>query len=174
MIILTQQINDQIRDKEVRLIGQDGAQLGIVSGLEAQKLADNANLDLVKISPQAKPPVCKIMDYGKFRYEAIKKAKEAKKNQKVVEMKEIWLSATIDTNDLHTKAKAAQKFIEQGNRVRASIRLKGRQMAYPDLAVKIMEQFFEILKDIAQIEKKPSQEAKTIAMILVPITTIKK
>lgn len=124
---------------------------------------------MVLISPQAAPPVAKIMDYGKFRYEQIKKAKEAKKNHKVVELKEVWLSATIDTNDLLTKAKSAIKFLEQGDRVRASIRLKGRQMAHPEVGFKVMEDFFEIVKEYGSIDKKSSLEGRSISMIMVPI-----
>ena len=124
---------------------------------------------MVLISPQAVPPVAKIMDYGKFKYEQIKKAKEAKKNQKVVELKEVWLSATIDTNDLLTKAKSAIKFLESGDRVRASIRLKGRQMAHPEVGFKVMEDFFEIVKEYGNIEKKSSLEGRSISMVVVPI-----
>jgi len=167
-VIKELQTNTQIRDREIRLIGADGQQLGIVSAYEAQRIADDDGLDLVKISPNSVPPVCKIMDYGKFKYEMIKKAKEAKKNQKVVEMKEIWLSATIDTNDLLTKAKQAEKFLKGGDRVRVSIRLKGRQMARPEIGIKVMEEFIEVLKETATVDKKPSLEGRSIAMILNP------
>jgi len=139
-----------------------------MSSRDALGIAMEKELDLVMISPQAKPPVCKIMDYGKFKYEMIKKAKEAKKNQKVVEMKEIWLSATIDTNDLLTKAKQAEKFLKGGDRVRVSIRLKGRQMARPEIGIKVMEEFIEVLKETATADKKPSLEGRSIAMILNP------
>lgn len=139
-----------------------------MSSRDALGIAMEKELDLVMISPQAKPPVCKIMDYGKFKYEMIKKAKEAKKNQKVVEMKEIWLSATIDTNDLLTKAKQAEKFLKGGDRVRVSIRLKGRQMARPEIGIKVMEEFIEVLKETATVDKKPSLEGSSIAMILNP------
>mgnify|MGYP000078188985 CR=1 FL=1 len=139
-----------------------------MSSRDALGIAMEKELDLVMISPQAKPPVCKIMDYGKFKYEMIKKAKEAKKNQKVVEMKEIWLSATIDTNDLLTKAKQAEKFLKGGDRVRVSIRLKGRQMARPEIGIKVMEEFIEVLKETATVDKKPSLEGRSIAMILNP------
>lgn len=142
--------------------------MGVVSTIEAKDMAYDAELDLVLISPQAAPPVAKIMDYGKFRYEQIKKAKEAKKNQKVVELKEVWLSATIDTNDLLTKAKSAIKFLESGDRVRASIRLKGRQMAHPEVGFKVMEDFFEIVKEYGNIEKKSSLEGRSISMVVVP------
>ncbi|MDE6188882.1 MAG: translation initiation factor IF-3 [Clostridia bacterium] len=162
-------INGQIREKTVRLLDQDGAQLGIMSANEANELAQSKDLDLVLISPTAKPPVCKIMNYGKFKYETIKREKENKKNQHTVELKEVWLSATIDVGDLNTKAKQAQKFIANGDRVRVSIRLRGRQMARPELAMKVMDDFFDILKDIAQMEKKPLLEGKSIAMTLSPI-----
>lgn len=162
-------INGQIRERSVGVLGQDGAQLGIMSSIEANELAQQKNLDLVLISPVAKPPVCKIMNYGKFKYETVKKEKENKKNQRVVELKEVWLSATIDVGDLNTKAKQAQKFITNGDRVRVSIRLRGRQMARPELAMKVMDEFFDILKDIAQMEKKPLLEGKSIAMTLAPI-----
>ena len=162
-------INGQIRERSVRVLDQDGAQLGIMSSIEANELAQQKNLDLVLISPVAKPPVCKIMNYGKFKYETVKKEKENKKNQRVVELKEVWLSATIDVGDLNTKAKQAQKFITNGDRVRVSIRLRGRQMARPELAMKVMDEFFDILKDIAQMEKKPLLEGKSIAMTLAPI-----
>lgn len=163
-----QLLNEQIREREIRVIDSEGNQLGIMSSRDALNIAIEKELDLVMISPQAKPPVCKIMDYGKFKYEMIKKAKEAKKNQKVVEMKEIWLSATIDTNDLLTKAKQAEKFLKSGDRVRVSIRLKGRQMARPEIGIKVMEEFIEILKETATVDKKPSLEGRSIAMILNP------
>lgn len=154
------------------MIGEDGEQLGIMSLAEARRLADEKNLDLVKISPQAIPPVCKLMNYGKYKYEMVKKAKEAKKNQKIVELKEVWLSATIDIGDLKTKATHANRFLCDGDKVRVSIRLKGRQMAHPEVAIKVMENFFELVKENGTMEKKPIQEARTIAMILSP--TIKK
>lgn len=137
---------------------------------QAKELAYEKDLDIVLISPQAQPPVAKIMDYGKFRYEQIKKNKEAKKNQKVVELKEVWLSATIDTNDMVTKAKNAIKFLQNGDRVRASIKLKGRQMMRPEMAVKVMDDFFELLKEHGQVEKKPNLEGRSVSMIIVPIT----
>lgn len=162
-------INGQIREREVRVLDSDGTQLGIMSSRDANALAEQKELDLVLISPTAKPPVCKIMNYGKFKYETIKKEKENKKNQKVVELKEVWLSATIDVGDLNTKAKQANKFLTNGDRVRVSIRLRGRQMARPELAMKVMDDFFDILKDVAVIEKKPLLEGKSIAMTLAPI-----
>lgn len=162
------QLNEQIRDREVRLIGQNGEQLGILSAAEAQRLADDAGLDLVKISPNAQPPVCKIMDYGKFRFETLKKEKEAKKNQKTVEVKEIWLSMTIDVGDLNVKAKQAVKFLASGNKVKVSIRLRGRQNAHSDLGLDVMNKFFEMLEGKAVMDKKPGLEGRTIIMILSP------
>lgn len=162
-------INSDIREKEVRLLDADGTQLGIMSSREANALADERNLDLVMISPTAKPPVCKIMDYGKYRYETTKREKENRKNQKIVEVKEVWLSATIDVGDLNTKAKQANKFISDGNRVRVSIRLKGRQQARPELALKVMTDFFELVKENAQMDKPPVTEGRVVAMLLTPI-----
>lgn len=162
-------INSDIREKEVRLLDADGTQLGIMSSREANAIADEKNLDLVLISPMAKPPVCKIMDYGKYRYETTKREKENKKNQKVVEVKEVWLSATIDVGDLNTKAKQANKFISDGNRVRVSIRLKGRQQARPELALKVMTDFFDLVKENAQMDKPPTTEGRVVAMLLIPI-----
>ncbi|MEG1395151.1 MAG: translation initiation factor IF-3 [Clostridia bacterium] len=162
-------INNQIREKEVRVLDAANEQLGIMSSFEANKLADEKVLDLVLISPTATPPVCKIMDYGKFKFETLKKEKDNKKNQKVVEIKEIWLSATIDVGDLKTKGKSAQKFLESGDRVRVSIRLKGRQMARPEIAIKVMDDFFELLKDYSQMEKRPLLEGKSLAMTLNPL-----
>lgn len=147
----------------------EGEQIGIMSIVEANRLADDKMLDLVLISPTAKPPVCKIMDYGKFKYETLKKEKENRKNQKIVEMKEVWLSTTIDIGDFNTKAKQAQKFLMAGDRVRVSIRLRGRQMARPELAVKVMDEFFDKLKEFSQMDKRPLLEGKSMAMVLNPI-----
>ena len=162
-------INNQIREREVRLLDTDGAQLGIMSSREAAAIADSKELDLVLISPTAKPPVCKIMDYGKYKYEMIKREKENKKNQKVVEIKEVRLSATIDTGDMVTKSKQALKFLGEENRVKVSLRLRGRQMARPELAVKVMQEFFEMVKEKAQMEKAPVQDGRNITMMLAPI-----
>lgn len=158
-----------IRHAEVRLIGADGEQLGIMSTHEALRMAEEANLDLVEISPQAKPPVCKIMDYGKFRFELLKKQKEAKKNQKVIELKEIWLSMTIDVGDLNVKAKQTIKFLTQGNKVKVSIKMRGRQNAHANMGVDVMNRFFELVKDYGVMEKKPLLEGRNILMILGPI-----
>lgn len=162
-------INGQIREREVRLLDEDSSQLGIMSGRDAFALAQERNLDLVLISPTAKPPVCKIMNYGKYKYETIKKEKENKKNQKIVELKEVWLSATIDVGDLNTKANQASKFLKNGDKVRVSIKLRGRQMARPELAMKVMDEFFDLVKENAQMEKQPLLEGKSIAMTLAPI-----
>ncbi len=162
------QINAEIRDKEVRLIGENGEQLGIVSSREALAVAEESGLDLVKISPNAVPPVCKVMNYGKFLFEQNKKAKEAKKNQKVVEIKEVWLSMTIDVGDLNVKAKQAQKFLSCGNKVKVSIRMRGRQMAHSELGLEVMNKFYEIVKDFGTMEKKPLTEGRNIWMMLVP------
>ena len=159
-------INEQIRDKEVRLIGADGEQLGIVSSKEAQKLADEAGLDLVKIAPTAKPPVCKIIDYGKYRYEQARKEKEAKKKQKIVELKEIRLSPNIDTNDLNTKINSAKKFIEKGNKVKVTLRFRGREMAHMNQSKYILDDFAEALADVAVVEKAPKVEGRSIGMVL--------
>ena len=162
------QINAEIRDKEVRLIGENGEQLGIVSSREAIAVAEESGLDLVKISPNAVPPVCKVMNYGKFLFEQNKKAKEAKKNQKVVEIKEVWLSMTIDVGDLNVKAKQAQKFLTSGNKVKVSIRMRGRQMAHSELGLEVMNKFYEIVKDFGTMEKNPLTEGRNIWMMLAP------
>ena len=162
------QINAEIRDKEVRLIGENGEQLGIVSSREALAVAEESGLDLVKISPNAVPPVCKVMNYGKFLFEQNKKAKEAKKNQKVVEIKEVWLSMTIDVGDLNVKAKQAQKFLSSGNKVKVSIRMRGRQMAHSELGLEVMNKFYEIVKDFGTMEKNPLTDPRNIWMMLAP------
>jgi len=162
------QLNEEIRDKEVRLIGETGEQLGIVSSREALSIAEDRGLDLVKISPNANPPVCKIMNYGKYLFEQNKKAKEAKKNQKVIEIKEVWLSMTIDVGDLQVKAKQAHKFLTGGNKVKVSIRMRGRQMAHAEMGVDVMNRFFELVKEVGTMEKKPLTEGRNIWMMLVP------
>lgn len=159
-------INEQIRDKEVRLIGADGEQLGIMSSRDAQKLADEAGLDLVKIAPTAKPPVCKIVDYGKYRYEQTRKEKEAKKKQKVIEIKEIRLSPNIDTNDLNTKMNAARKFLSKGDKVKVTLRFRGREMAHMNSSKHILDEFAENLTDIAVVEKAPKVEGRSMTMFL--------
>ena len=165
---LDHQLNDEIRDKEIRLIGADGAQLGIMSADEANNLADEQGLDLVKISPNAVPPVCKIMDYSKFCFDQKKKEKEAKKNQRVVEIKEIRMSPSIDTNDLNTKIKSALKFLSDGNRVKVSVRFRGREMAHTNLGEKLLMDFAEACTEIATMEKNPKLEGRFMAMFLTP------
>ena len=159
-------INERIRDKEVRLIGQDGEQLGIMSARDAMKLAREADLDLVKIAPGAKPPVCKIIDYGKYRYELARKEKEAKKKQKTVEVKEIRLSPNIDTNDLNTKVNAAKKFISKGNKVKITLRFRGREMAHIAQSKHILDDFAKEVEEVAVVEKAPKQEGRSISMVL--------
>ena len=159
-------IKEQIRDKEARLIGADGEQLGIMSAREAYKLAQEAELDLVKIAPGAKPPVCKIIDYGKYRYELARKEKEARKKQKTVELKEVRLSPNIDTNDLNTKMNAARKFISKGNKVKVTLRFRGREMAHVQASKHILDDFAEALADIAVVEKAPKLEGRSMGMVL--------
>lgn len=159
-------INEQIRDKEVRLIGEDGEQLGIVATKDAMQLAKEAELDLVKIAPTAKPPVCKIIDYGKYRYELARKDKEAKKKQKVIEVKEVRLSPNIDTNDLNTKMGAARKFLEKGDKVKVTLRFRGREMAHMSKSRYILEDFAEKLSDIAVIDKPSKVEGRSMIMFL--------
>ena len=159
-------INEQIRDKEVRLIGPDGEQLGIMSAKEAYFKAKDANLDLVKIAPTAKPPVCKIIDYGKYRYELARKAKEAKKKQKTVETKEIRLSPNIDTNDLNTKVNQARKFLSKGAKVKVSLRFRGREMAHRDVGREILDSFYKELEDVSTVDKPAKMEGRSMVMIL--------
>ena len=159
-------INGQIRDKEVRLIGSDGEQLGIMSAKEAMFKAQEAGLDLVKIAPQAKPPVCKIIDYGKYRYELARKEKEARKKQKVIDVKEVRLSPNIDTNDLNTKVGAARKFLEKGDKVKVTLRFRGREMAHMNSSKYILDEFAESLSDIATVDKAPKVEGRSMTMFL--------
>ena len=159
-------INEQIRDKEVRVVGADGDQLGVMSAREAQKLADEAGLDLVKIAPKAKPPVCKVIDYGKYRYEMARKEKDAKKKQKTVELKEIRLSPNIEANDLNTKMNAAKKFLAKGNKVKITLRFRGREMAHMNSSKHILDDFAENLSDVAVVEKAPKVEGRSIGMVL--------
>ena len=159
-------INEQIRDREVRVIGTDGQQLGDMSSRDAQKLADEAELDLIKISPKAKPPVCKIMDYGKFRYEQQKREKEAKKKQHIVEVKEIRLSPNVEINDLKTKANNARKFIEKGDKVKVTLRFRGREMAHISSNAHVLDDFAKMLEDIASVVKAPKLEGRNMTMFL--------
>ena len=159
-------INGQIRDKEVRVISEDGEQLGIMSSKDAMKLAREAELDLVKIAPKAQPPVWKIIDYGKYKYELARKEKEAKKKQKTVEVKEVRLSPNIDTNDLNTKMNNAKKFITKGNKVKVTLRFRGREMAHMQQSKHILDDFAEMLADVAVIEKPAKQEGRSMSMVL--------
>ena len=159
-------INEQIRDREVRVVSESGEQLGIMSARDAMKLAQEAELDLVKIAPTAKPPVCKIIDYGKFRYEQARKEKEAKKKQRTVEVKEVRLSPNIDTNDLNTKMNNARKFISKGNKVKVTLRFRGREMAHMQQSKHILDDFAEKMKDVAVIEKPAQLEGRSLSMVL--------
>ena len=159
-------INEQIRDREIRLIGEDGEQLGIMSAREAMKIAQEAELDLVKIAPAAKSPVCKIIDYGKYKYEQARKEKEAKKKQKTVEVKEVRLSPNIDTNDLNTKINNAKKFISKGNKVKVTLRFRGREMAHVQQSKHILDDFAETLADVAVVEKPAKMEGRAMSMVL--------
>ena len=166
-IISELMINEQIRDREIRLIGENGEQLGIMSARDAMKLAREANLDLVKIAPTAKPPVCKIIDYGKYRYEQARREKEARKKQKTIEVKEIRLSPNIDTNDLNTKVNQARKFVSGGNKVKVAVRFRGRELAHTAVGKTILEDFAQNLSDIAVIDKPAKLEGKSMVMFLV-------
>ena len=163
------EINGQIRDREVRLIGADGEQKGVVSIQVAMRAAEEAGLDLVKIAPQAVPPVCKVLDYGKYRFEQQKKEKEAKKNQKVVELKEIRLSLNIDTNDFNTKVNQAAKFLQQGHKLKVSIRFRGREMAHTSLGLDVHKRFAEALEGKAVIDKQPKLEGRSMMMFMSPV-----
>lgn len=165
---LDHQINEEIRDKELRVIGANGDQLGIMSSADALALAEEKELDLVKIAPNAVPPVCKIMDYGKFRFEQLKKEKEAKKNQRVVEVKEIRMSPSIDTNDFNTKVKSAVKFLNDGNRVKVTVRFRGREMAHTSLGEVLLKQFGESCAEVATVEKGAKLEGRNMSMFLSP------
>lgn len=162
-------INGSITDKEVRLIDEHGTQLGVMSKSEAQRIADFRNLDLVLMSPAAKPVVCKIMDYGKYRFDMIKKDKESRKAQKIVEVKEIRLSQTIDVGDLNTKAKQAKGFLTDGNKVKVSLRMRGRELAHPEISVEVLNGFYEQIKEYAVLDKKPTPEGRAIFMMLSPV-----
>lgn len=159
-------INEQIKEKEVRLIGESGEQIGVVSIDEARRLADEAGVDLVLIAPKAAPPVCRIIDYGKFRYEQTRKEKEAKKKQKVIEIKEIRLSPNIDMNDIKTKANTARKFIEKGDKVKVALRFRGREMAHMQDSKHVLDDFAALLEDIATVDKAPKVEGRNMVMFL--------
>lgn len=159
-------INEQIRDREVRLIGANGEQLGIMSARDAQKHAQEAGLDLVKVAPTAKPPVCKIIDYGKYKYELARKEKEAKKKQKTIEVKEVRLSPNIEENDLNTKVNNARKFLTKGNKVKVTLRFRGREMAHMQSSKHILDEFAQSLSDVAVVEKAPKVEGRSMTMFL--------
>ena len=163
------QINEEIRDKEVRLIGDDGEQLGIVSSREAQELADQKGLDLVKIAPQAQPPVCKIMDYGKFRFEQAKREKEARRNQHVVEIKEIRLTPNIDIGDLNIKVGRAIRFLQDGNKVKVTVRFRGREVTHSSLGRDLLQRFAEICKEYGTVEKPSKLEGRQMIMFMAPL-----
>ncbi len=162
------QINEQIRDNEVRVIGEDGAQLGVMSAQEALTLAEERGFDLVKIAPTATPPVCRIMDYGKYRFEQAKKEKEARKNQRLVETKEIRLSLNIDVADFNTKAKHAMRFLQEGNKVKVSIRFRGREMGHPEIGLDTMNRFAEACSELGAVEKPAKMEGRNMLMFLAP------
>ena len=164
------ELNEDIHDKEIRLIGSDGEQMGIVSSEEALKIADAQGLDLVKISPQANPPVCKLMNYGNFRFEQSKREKEARKNQRVVEVKEIRMSPGIDIGDFNTKLKNAQKFIADGNRVKVSVRFRGREMAHTDIGRALLDKFAEQCAETASLDKGAKLEGRMMSIFLSPKT----
>jgi len=161
-------INEEIRDAEVRLIDADGEPLGIMSSKDAQKIANGKNLDLVRIAPQAQPPVCKIMDYGKHMFELSKKEKEARRNQKVVSIKEIWLKPGIEEHDLNFKIKNAGKFLKEGDRVKVSVRFRGRELNYINQGFDILRKFAEVVQEVSIVDKKPKQEGRSVTMTLNP------
>lgn len=161
-------MNEEIRDKEVRIVGPDNSQLGIMSPRDALKLAAEQNLDLVKIAPQANPPVCRIMDYGKFRYEQAKREKEARKNQKIVEIKEVRMGLNIDTHDLEVKVGQARKFLKGGDRVKVAVRFRGREMAHPEMGRALLERFLEYCVEDGSLEKQPKMEGRSLTIFLTP------
>ncbi len=161
-------INEQIRDREVRLVDDDGSQLGVLPVVDAQKIAYDKNLDLVKIAPQAKPPVCKIMDYGKYRFEMTKKDKEAKKKQKVINVKEVRLSPSIDEHDFVTKLNHARKFLQAGDKVKASVRFRGREMRHTDLGENVLKKFAEAVAEVGNVEKNPKLDGRHMTMFISP------
>ena len=165
---LDHELNEEIRDKEIRVIGADGAQLGIMSAATALNLAAEQELDLVKIAPNSTPPVCKIMDYGKFRFEQLKKEKEARKNQRIVEIKEVRMSPNIDTNDFNTKVKSAQKFLRDGDRVKVTVRFRGREMAHTSIGHDLLVKFGSECAEVASVDKPPKLDGRHMSMFLSP------
>lgn len=161
-------INEDIRDKEVRVIDADGSMLGIMAVKDAQKLANSKNLDLVKIAPQAAPPVCRIMDYGKFMFEQAKKEKEARKNQKIISIKEVWIKPNIEEHDFSFKAKNAYKFLQDGDKVKVSVRFRGREMNYTSLGEAVLKKFAEAVAEVGIVERRPKLEGRSMIMILNP------
>jgi translation initiation factor IF-3 len=161
-------VNEGIRDKEVRLIDADGAMLGIMPVKEAQKMANSRNLDLVKVAPHATPPVCRIMDYGKYMFDLSKREKEAKKKQKVITVKEVWLKPTIEEHDFNFKARNAYRFLKSGDKVKVGVRFRGREMHYTSLGQEVLNKFAEFIKDVGEVERKPRLEGRTMIMILNP------
>lgn len=159
-------MNEEIRDKEIRVIGSDGSQLGIMSPKEAMKIAAEQGLDLVKIAPQATPPACRIMDYGKYRYEQAKREKEQRKNQKTVEIKEVRMSLNIDVHDFNTKVNQAKKFLQSGDKVKVSVRYRGREMAHPEMGKALLERFKEACQEVGSVEKPPKMEGRSLAMFI--------
>ena len=169
MLTITElMINEQIRDKEIRLIDENGEQLGIVSSREAQKIADERKLDLVKIAPTAKPPVCRIMDYGKYKFDQAKKEKEARKKQKTVDVKELRLSPSIDTHDVQVKVKKANEFLKDGDKVKISIRFRGREIGHSKVGMQILEDFAKATEEFGVVDKQPKMEGKSLVMFLAP------
>ncbi|RKD32527.1 translation initiation factor IF-3 [Thermohalobacter berrensis] len=162
------QVNEQIRDREVRLIDVDGSQIGIVNVKKAQKIAYEKKLDLVKVAPNAKPPVCRIMDYGKYKYEQSKKEKEARKKQKTITVKELRLTSKIEDHDLKVKAKKATKFLKNGDKVKISLRFRGREMGHTDLGREVLDKFAGLVEEVGVIDKKPKLEGRNMIMILKP------
>lgn len=164
------QINEQIRDAELRIVGNDGAQLGIMDARSAQKLAIEKGMDLVKIAPQAKPPVCKIMDYGKYRFELAKREKENRKNQKVVAIKEVQLSPSIDTNDFNTKCRNAMKFLQHGDKVKVMVRFRGREVSHSEIGLELLKRFAEQVSEAGNIERPAKLEGRNMIMFLAPLS----
>jgi translation initiation factor IF-3 len=165
------QINEEIRDKEVRLVDSDGSQLGVVTIDKAMEVALDRGLDLVKIAPKAEPPVCRVMDYGKFRFEQAKKEKEARKNQKIVDIKEVRLSSKIDVHDYEVRVKAAKKFLEDGDKVKAAIRFRGREMAHTEIGLTVMQRFAESVAEFGTVEKPAKLEGRQMLMFIAPLKT---